>query len=98
MPNRGWRDIVADVLEIAKTPTNKTSIMYKAVLSYGLLLEYLKMTQDAGLLEYDSSTGKYRTTDGGFLYLKLFDSINSLVYRKGVRLPHDISLKRNYAN
>lgn len=98
MPNRGWRDIVADMLEVAKTPTNKTTIMYKAVLSYDLLKEYLKMTQEAGLLEHDTITGKYQTTDSGLEYLQLFDKMNNLVYRKGVRLPHNIPLKRAYVN
>lgn len=98
MPNRGWRDIVADLLEVAKTPTGKTAIMYKVVLSYDLLVEYLKMTQDAGLLELDKQTGKYKTTNSGLKYLQLFDSMNSLVYRKGMRLPHGITLKRNYVN
>ena len=98
MPNRGWRDIVADMLEVAKTPTNKTTIMYKVVLSYDLLKEYLKMTQEAGLLEHDAKTNKYKTTDSGLEYLKLFDSINNLVYRKGVRLPHSATLKRAYVN
>ena len=40
----------------------------------------------------------YKTTDSGLKYLYLFDSMNNLVYRKGMRLPHGITLKRNYAN
>ena len=99
LPNRGWRDIIADVLEVSKTPTTKTMIMFKAVLSYDLLKEYLKMIQDAGLLEHDATTGKYFTTKKGLDYLQTYDVLNSFVQKNGMRSVLQIEpTKRSYIN
>ena len=98
MANRAWRDIVADVLELAKIPTNKTTIMFKCVLSYDLLREYLALTQDAGLLKYDSLSRQYQTTDKGLEYLKLYGAISGLVDRKNMVLDQSASFKKSYVN
>ena len=98
MANRGWRDIVADMLELAKIPTNKTTIMFKCVLSYDLLLEYLALTQDAGLLKYDSLSRQYQTTDKGLEYLKLYGAISELVNRKNMVLDQSAGFKKSYVN
>ena len=98
MANRAWRDIVADVLELAKIPTNKTTIMFKCVLSYDLLREYLALTQDAGLLKYDPLSRQYQTTDKGLEYLKLFGAISDLVNRKNMVPDQSAGFKKSYMN
>ena len=98
MHNRGWRDIVADLLEITKTPTNKTTIMYKCILSFDLLKEYLALTQNAGLLELDPKNGKYQTTEKGLEYLQLIAELNLLVNRKDTLVPNAKMVKHPFTN
>ena len=88
MKYRSRTDIVAQILEIANdnsscngesSRANKTKIMYGAYLSYAQLKEYLGVMLESGLLEQDPANNQfYRTTQKGWQFLKLYNSIGQL--------------------
>jgi predicted transcriptional regulator len=83
MKYRSRTDIVAQILEIANdgsSTANKTKIMYGAYLSYAQLKEYLGVLLESGLLEQDPASNNqfYRTTQKGWQFLKLYNSIGEL--------------------
>ena len=65
-------------------PTNgggatKTTIMYKAVLSYDLMKDYLLSLAEDDLIEYEQGMMTYRTTPKGMRVLQLYNSVNEMV-------------------
>ncbi len=50
-------DIIAQLLDAASSPTTKTKMMYKALLSYEQLKEYLVMLTENDLIIYDKKSG-----------------------------------------
>jgi predicted transcriptional regulator len=46
-------DIIAQLLDAANSPTTKIRMMYKAMLSYEQLKEYLLMQTENDLIGYD---------------------------------------------
>ena len=63
--------ITADILEIAKTGSRKTKIMYLGNLSFDLLQKYLDMLVRFGLLEIHGGPEKnYVATDKGRRFLE----------------------------
>lgn len=62
--------ITADILEIAKTGSRKTKIMYLGNLSFDLLQKYLEMLERYGLLEVHGDSEKsYVATEKGKQFL-----------------------------
>jgi predicted transcriptional regulator len=59
-------NIIAQLLDAASSPTTKTKMMYKAMLSYEQLKEYLLMLAENDLIAYDKPTQRFTTTDKGF--------------------------------
>lgn len=63
--------ITANILEIAKTGSRKTRIMYLGNLSFDLLQKYLEMLVHYGLLEVRGSSEKsYLATEKGKQFLQ----------------------------
>ena len=56
----------------------KTVIMYKAVLSYDLMKQYLIPLAENDLIEYEQGMMIYRTTEKGLHVLKLYNEINNI--------------------
>ena len=79
MKNRSRTEIVSSILDAANGGANKTKIMYKAFLSYGLLREYLSLLMENNLLEYLDRTQIYKTTEKGLYFLKIHDEIGELL-------------------
>ncbi len=68
--NRGTLDLVADILEVAKTGAAKTRIMYRANLSFKLLKKYLGMAIRIGFIRPHAFG--YELTDEGHVFLKRY--------------------------
>jgi len=64
-------DIIADVLEVAKSGARKTQIMYGANLSYTLLTRYLKEVMDTGLVRREDES-IFKLTEKGSDFLQAF--------------------------
>lgn len=86
MLNRGWRDVVADILETSKNGANKTTIMYNSFISYTMLRTYFDLLLQSGLLAYDKKTRLYHTTRKGLMFLELYKKMNGLVFPSNMKL------------
>jgi predicted transcriptional regulator len=72
-------DIFAQLLDAASSPTTKTKMMYKAMLSYEQLKEYLLMLAENDLIAYDKPTQRFTTTDKGFQFMKRYEDLSNLI-------------------
>ena len=82
---RSRTDIAAAILEISLEGAIKTKIMYKAFLSFPQLKEYLGVLMDKELLEHDATEQKYRTTDKGRQYLKMYRDVGQMIFPNSVK-------------
>jgi len=89
--------IAANILEIAKTGSRKTRIMYLGNLSFALLQKYLEMLVQYGLLEVRGSSEKsYLATDRGKQFLEDYYELqkySELVDSKRRALEASMALK-----
>jgi predicted transcriptional regulator len=60
----------------------RTKIMYKAVLSYLQLKEYLKLLTADGLLQYNSTSRTFKTTTKGLMVLEGYNQLDGIM-KKG---------------
>ncbi|HEX2409428.1 MAG TPA: winged helix-turn-helix domain-containing protein [Nitrososphaeraceae archaeon] len=79
MKNRGRTEMLAAMLEVAKGKVTKTKIMYIAFLSFGQLNEYLSILIENNLLKYLDGTHKFKTTEKGLNYLKVYNEMGELL-------------------
>jgi predicted transcriptional regulator len=76
MKYRSRIDIISQILEVANGgDVTKTNIMYKALLSYAQMKEYLTMLTDNGLLSYDKETQTFKTTEKGLRFLNTYNQM-----------------------
>jgi len=80
MKYRSRTEIVSMILETANGVTTKTKIMYKSMLSYNQLKEYLSILIRNNLLEYIEGTHQFKTTEKGLNFLKLHREMAELLY------------------
>ena len=72
-------DIIAQLLDTASSPTTKTKMMYKALLSYEQLKEYLVMLTENDLIIYDKKSGRFSTTNKGYEFIKRYEHLTKLI-------------------
>ena len=87
MLQRSQWDIMASILQLAKSPDSKTHIMYGANLSYKQLEKYLKLLLDGGFLrvteERRSKMMKlFVITDDGVSFLETYRVLKEIVKGK----------------
>jgi predicted transcriptional regulator len=81
---RDKHDIAKAVLKAARTPIQKTQLMYKARLSFAQLNRYLNLMMDNGLLEnHRADEGQfngtlYKTTKKGYRFIENLESAERL--------------------
>jgi predicted transcriptional regulator len=80
MGNRSRTEIVAMILDAANGGggETKTRIMYFAFLSYNQVKEYLSVLTANNLIEYLDGANKFKTTEKGLNYLKMYNEIRKL--------------------
>jgi predicted transcriptional regulator len=78
MRYRSRTEIIVSILEAARFGETKTKIMYSSFLSSHPLRTYLEVVISNGLLAYDSTKGRYRTTEKGLRLLDLYDNVGRL--------------------
>ena len=92
MKHRSRSEIVGAILEAANGGgATKTTIMYKAVLSYDLMKDYLLSLAEDDLIEYEQGMMTYRTTPKGMHVLQLYNSVNEMVQQPVMKIEN----KRN---
>jgi predicted transcriptional regulator len=80
MKYRSRTEIVSMILEAANVVTTKTKIMYKSMLSYNQLKEYLSILIRNNLLEYIEGTHQFKTTEKGLNFLKMHREMTELLH------------------
>ena len=80
MGNRSRTEIVSNILDAAnKGGETKTKIMYIAFLSYNQVKEYLSVLIENNLIEYLDGANKYKTTEKGLFFLKMYNELGELL-------------------
>ena len=79
MGNRSRTEIAAVILDAANEGETKTKIMYFAFLSYNQVKEYLSILIENNLIEYLDGTNKFKTTEKGLTFLKMYNEIGELI-------------------
>jgi predicted transcriptional regulator len=80
MKYRSRSEIIAAILEAANGGgATKTTIMYKAVISYDYMKQFLLSLAEDGLIEYEQGRMTYRTTAKGMHLLQLYNNVNEMV-------------------
>ena len=62
--------------------------MYKAVLSYDLMKDYLLSLAEDDLIEYEQGMMTYRTTPKGMRVLQLYNSMNEMVQPSVIKIEN----------
>ena len=89
MKHRSRSEIIGAILEAANGGSaTKTTIMYKAVLSYDLMKVYLLSLAEDGLIEYEQGMMTYRTTPKGMHALQLYNSVNEMVQPPVIKIEN----------
>ena len=80
MKHRSRSEIIGAILEAANGGgATKTTIMYKAVISYDYMKQFLLSLAEDGLIEYEQGRMTYRTTAKGMHLLQLYNNMNEMV-------------------
>lgn len=72
-------DIIAQLLDAASSPSTKTKMMYRAMLSYEQIKEYLAMLTGNDLIAYDKPSRRFTTTDKGYRFMERYEDLNKLI-------------------
>ena len=79
MNYRTSTEIISMILDAAKGGATKTKIMYKAMLSYNQLKEYLSVLIKNNLMEYRDGNKTFKTTEKGLNLLKIHNEMTELL-------------------
>src|SRR3712207_1714377 len=84
MGNRSSIDIVSRILEAANGGASKTKIMYRALLSYNQMKEYVNFLTQKGLLVHgyhqrQEEVHTYRTTEKGLRFLATYNQLHDMI-------------------
>jgi predicted transcriptional regulator len=80
MNYRSRTEIVAMILDAANGGTTKTKIMYKVMLTYNQVKNYLSILIENNLIEYLDGTQTFRTTEKGLNLLKIHNEMTDLLH------------------
>lgn len=72
-------DIIAQLLDTASTPITKTKMMYRVMLSYEQLKEYLAILAENDLIAYDKPSRRFTTSYKGYQFIKRYEELNELI-------------------
>lgn len=87
MKHRSRIDIMSQILEIANGGNaTKTKIMYKALVSYNQLNEYLMHLTEKDLLRYEEDSRTFKTTEKGLRFLDKYNQIDEMMKERQSKL------------
>ena len=82
MGNRSRIEIASDVLKAANGGASKIEIMYRALLSYVQMKEYVNFLSEKNLLAYDYQQGEvktFKTTEKDLRFLEIYDRLDEMI-------------------
>jgi predicted transcriptional regulator len=94
MKNRDRMDIISRILEAANGESGgatRTRIMYNAFLSHSQLKQYLSNLADNELVQYDSLSQTFQTTEKGLKFLRTYSEMDEMI-----KVPQQHSLRNNF--
>jgi predicted transcriptional regulator len=79
LKTRSSTDIIGLILQAAEgEPVTRSKIMYHAILNFKQVTDYVALLTDAGLLTYLKENRRYRITEKGRRFLRLFNETSKL--------------------
>jgi predicted transcriptional regulator len=85
MNYRSRTEIVAMIVDATNGGTTKTKIMYKVMITYNQLKNYLSLLIENNLIVYLDETQIFKTTEKGLNYLKMHNEIGELLQTTTVK-------------
>jgi predicted transcriptional regulator len=80
LKNRSEIEIMASILRSARKDWEyKTTIMNNAMVSHSQLIRYLAIAVERGLVNYSETSGLYRITEEGLVYLEKYEQLLRLL-------------------
>jgi predicted transcriptional regulator len=80
MRYRSRTDIISKILDIANGGgATKTKIMYQAFLSFTQMKVYARALTENNLLNYDTYTQTFKTTEKGLRFLDTYNQMDDLI-------------------
>jgi predicted transcriptional regulator len=79
MTYRSRTDIISEILVAANGGVTQTKIMYKALLNYAQMKQYLMVLTHNDLLSYDLDTRTFKTTEKGLRYLYTYNQMYDMI-------------------
>jgi predicted transcriptional regulator len=83
MKNRDRIEILSRILQAANgrsgNGATRTRIMYNAFLSHSQLQQYLPVLADNGMVQYESLSQTFKTTEKGLMFLKTYSEMNQMI-------------------
>ena len=74
-------EIISRILEALNGGggATRTRIMYHAFVSHAQMKEYLSYLADNGMLRYDSESEKFKITERGLEFLRIYTEIDEMI-------------------
>jgi len=91
MKYRSRTDIISMILQASMNGATKTRLMYSAFLSYAQVQEYLGFLTGKGLLIFEELSGKYKLTEQGLHFLRVYEEISGVVSLDGSKASERIT-------
>ena len=85
MKYRSRTEIVCNILDATNGGDNQDKNYVHSFLSYGQLKEYLSILIENNLIEYSDGTHKFKTTEKGLNYLKMYHEIGELLQTTAIK-------------
>jgi predicted transcriptional regulator len=87
MTNRTRTEIMSEILRVAyEGSATKTKIMYQAFLSYGQMKEYLVVLTRNSLINYDTYTQTFKTTEKGLRFLDAYNQMDQIIKEQQIHI------------
>ena len=73
-------DIISEILDAANGGgATKTKMMYKAYLSFAQMKEYARVLTENNLLNYDTYTQTFKTTEKGLKFIDTYNQMDDMI-------------------
>jgi predicted transcriptional regulator len=73
-------DIIAQLLNAARSGATRTEMIYGVMITYGQLKEYLQMLTDNNLIRYDKAGQRFITTHKGYQFMETYEDLSKLIH------------------